>query len=55
MTDIELVSLIKKGNMDAFDELVKAYEKKVINVAYSLLSDKEDALDASQEIFVKVY
>ncbi len=55
MTDNELVSLIKKGNMDAFDELVKAYEKKVINVAYSLLSDKEDALDASQEIFVKVY
>lgn len=55
MTDIELVSLIKKGNMDAFDKLVKAYEKKVINVAYSLLSDKEDALDASQEIFVKVY
>ena len=55
MTDMELVSLIKKGNVDAFDKLVKAYEKKVINVAYSLLSDKEDALDASQEIFVKVY
>lgn len=55
MTDTELVSKIKKGDMTAFDKLVEEYNKRVINIAYSLLSDREDALDAAQEVFVKVY
>lgn len=55
MTDAELLSMVKKGNIDAFDELVKLYQKRVVNIAYSLLSDREDALDAAQEVFIKVY
>lgn len=55
MTDTELVSKIKKGDMTAFDKLVSEYNKRVINIAYSLLSDREDALDAAQEVFVKIY
>ena len=55
LTDTELVSKIKKGDMAAFDKLVEEYNKRVINIAYSLLSDREDALDAAQEVFVKVY
>ncbi|MDO4618122.1 MAG: sigma-70 family RNA polymerase sigma factor [Clostridia bacterium] len=55
MTDNELVAKIKKGDMHAFSALVKAYESKVINISYSLLSSREDALDAAQEIFVKIY
>ena len=51
MTDTELVSKIKKGDMAAFDKLVTEYNKRVINIAYSLLSDREDALDAAQEVF----
>lgn len=55
MTDSELVSRIKKGDMKAFDALVAQYSKRVANIAYSLLSDREDALDAAQEVFVRVY
>ncbi|MBQ7794598.1 MAG: sigma-70 family RNA polymerase sigma factor [Clostridia bacterium] len=55
MTDNELVAKIKKGDMSAFDELVAAYNRRVANIAYSLLSDREDALDAAQEVFVRVY
>ncbi len=55
MTDTELVAKIKKGDMNAFDELVDLYNKRVANIAYSLLSDREDALDAAQEVFIKVY
>lgn len=55
MTDAELVAKIKKGDMTAFDKLVAEYDKKVVNIAYSLLSDREDALDAAQEVFIKVY
>ncbi len=55
MTDEELVRLIKKGNKTAFDDLVNGYSSRVINIAYSLLGDREEALDAAQEIFIKVY
>lgn len=55
MTDEELVKLIKKGNKSAFDDLVNRYSSRVVNIAYSLLSDREDSLDAAQEIFIKVY
>ncbi len=55
MTDEELVRLIKKGNRSAFDDLVNRYSSRVVNIAYSLLSDQEDALDAAQEVFIKVY
>ncbi len=55
MTDIELVAKIKKGDMDAFDELVNSYSGRVANIAYSLLSDREDALDVAQEVFIKVH
>lgn len=55
MTDEELVKLIKKGNKPAFDELVNSYSGKVANIAFSLLGDREDALDAAQEVFIKVY
>ncbi len=55
MTDLELVAKIKKGDMDAFDELVNLYSKRVANIAYSLLSDREDALDAAQEVFIKIH
>lgn len=55
MTDKELIALIKKGDMSAFDEFTKMYQNRVVNIAYSLLSDREDALDAAQEVFIKIY
>lgn len=55
MTDTELLERIKAGDMSAFDALCTAYDKKVVNIAYSLLSDREDALDAAQEVFVRIY
>lgn len=51
----ELVSRLKKGDREAFNELVREYEKQIINIAYGMLSDREDALDAAQEVFVRVY
>ena len=55
LTEKELISLLKKGDRDAFNELVARYQNKVINISYNLLSDSEDALDASQEVFIKIY
>ncbi len=57
MNDNELL-LIKrsiKGDVDAFEELIKDYKKVAYNIALRVLRNKEDAEDVSQEALVKVY
>lgn len=53
--DEDLVSLIKKGDRDAFNMLVEKYQSKVINIAFGMLSSREDAYDAAQEVFIRLY
>lgn len=53
--DAELIMLCKNGDRSAFNELVETYQSKVINIAYGMLSDSDDAADAAQEVFIKVY
>lgn len=55
MSETELIKLCQEGNRDAFNDLVEKYQNQVINIAYSMLSDREDAFDAAQEVFVKIY
>ena len=55
MTDSEMIAKCKKGDREAFNELMEKYQKKVFSISYGMLSDYEDASDASQEVFVKVY
>jgi RNA polymerase sigma-70 factor (ECF subfamily) len=53
--DISLVARFKKGEERAFDELVNKHKKRIYYLAYSLTSSHADALDLSQEAFIKVY
>ena len=55
MTENEIIQKCKKGSREAFNELFSRYQSQVINIAYGMLSDREDAYDAAQEVFVKVY
>ena len=55
MTENDLIRKCKKGNREAFNALFSRYQSQVINIAYGMLSDREDACDAAQEVFVKVY
>ncbi len=55
MTDNEIIELCKKGDRDAFTALIEKYQNQVFNIAYGMLSDYEDASDAAQEVFIKVY
>lgn len=55
MTDNEIIELCRKGDRDAFNLLMQKHQDRVFGMAYSLLSDYEDAKDASQEVFIKVY
>ncbi|SHJ69295.1 RNA polymerase sigma-70 factor, ECF subfamily [Geosporobacter subterraneus DSM 17957] len=51
----ELMKGYRNGDPVAFEKLVKLYEKKIYHIAYSMLGDRDDALDITQEVFIKVY
>ena len=50
-----LVARLRAGEMDAFDELVAEYQSLVYALSFRVLGDGEDARDATQETFLKVY
>ena len=53
--DLTLVKRVRSGDQRAFRTLVERYQRKVYSVALGMLKDKEEAMDVSQEAFVKVY
>lgn len=53
--ELELVKKIKDGSIDAFSALVQIYEKKAYSFAFRMLRDKEEAEDATQEAFLRVF
>lgn len=53
--DLTLVKRVRSGDQRAFKLLVERYQKKVYAVALGMLKDREEAMDVSQEAFVKVY
>lgn len=55
MEDSELVGLCQKGDTDAFDRLFYKYRDKIYRTAYRMINNQEDALDLTQEIFLKAY
>ncbi len=50
-----LVQQAKNGDQTAFAQLVTAYEGKIYNLAYRYLGNQEDAMDASQEVFLRMF
>ena len=54
-SDQALISLIKLGDREAFNILVKRYEKKVLNILYLQLGPINELEDLAQEVFIKVF
>ena len=44
-----------KGDQQAFNKLVEAYQRPVFNLTYRMLNDPEEAADAAQETFLRAY
>lgn len=55
LDDRALVARVLEGDRDRFTELVKRYEKRVVNYVYRITHRYEEAHDLTQEIFVKVF
>ncbi len=50
-----IIKKAQKGDIAAFEELVKTYEGFVYNLALRTLRSEQDAQDAAQEVFIKVW
>lgn len=50
-----VVRAVLDGDVNAFEMLVREYEKNVYNLALRMVGNSEDAADMSQEAFIKAY
>ncbi len=53
--DRDLIGKARRGNVDAYNLLVSRWEKRIFNYLLRLVGNREDALDLSQEVFLKAY
>jgi len=53
--DLALVHASQRGEVCAFEELVKRYDRKLHRIAQHLLHNREDAEDVVQEAFLKAF
>ena len=53
--DAQDVQAAQAGDMAAFQRLFDSYKQRAYGIAYRYLNHKEDALDAVQNAFIKVY
>src|SRR6202167_5526615 len=53
--DLDLVHATKNGDVAAFEQLVKRYDRRLLRIAHSITHNTEDSQDAVQETFLKAY
>ena len=53
--DWELLALVAGGDGDAFTALVERHQDRLVGLCARWLGDREEARDAAQEVFLKVY
>jgi RNA polymerase sigma-70 factor (ECF subfamily) len=53
--DRELVSRLQAGDIIAFDNIYKKFNRKLFRFAYYILKSREDAENIVQEVFVKIW
>jgi RNA polymerase sigma-70 factor (ECF subfamily) len=54
-TDGELAGRAMNSDRAAFDELVRRYQRQAVAVSYRLLGNSHDALEVTQDAFLKAY
>jgi RNA polymerase sigma-70 factor (ECF subfamily) len=53
--DRDLIAKARRGNVDAHNVLVSRWEKRVYNYLLRLVRNREDALDLTQDVFLKAF
>jgi RNA polymerase sigma-70 factor (ECF subfamily) len=53
--EMELVKRARKGDLAAYDDLVRRYQERIYATVYHMTSNHEDANDLAQEAFIKAF
>jgi len=53
--DWHLLALAGEGDDEAFRQIVERHQDRLVRLCQRLLFDREEALDAAQEVFIKAY
>jgi RNA polymerase sigma-70 factor (ECF subfamily) len=53
--DLDLVRASKNGDVAAFEQLIKRYDRKLLRIAHHITHNREDSQDAVQEAFFKAF
>ncbi|MFH0908633.1 MAG: sigma-70 family RNA polymerase sigma factor [bacterium] len=53
--DVRLVERARIHDVQAYSELVRRYQRKIYGLVYNMTSNREDAEDLVQDVFVKAY
>jgi len=53
--DIDLIRRYVDGDLEAFEELMRAHEDRVFGICLRMLRDRDAALDVTQETFITVF
>lgn len=54
-TEQNWITQARRGDLDAFNQLVRAYQSLLYNTAYRILGDPDRAADATQEALISAY
>lgn len=55
MNDAQLVKEFRKGNIDAFNNLVEAWQQRIHRFAYRYFSSHDEAMEITQKTFIRAY
>src|SRR5262249_49909986 len=53
--DRDLIGKARRGDVEAYNLLVSRWERRIFNYLLRLVSNREDAMDLSQDVFLKAY
>jgi RNA polymerase sigma-70 factor (ECF subfamily) len=53
--DADLIRKARRGDVEAYNLLISRWEKRVYNYLLRIVANREDALDLSQDVFLKAY
>ncbi|MGH9576023.1 MAG: sigma-70 family RNA polymerase sigma factor [Terriglobales bacterium] len=53
--ELVLVEAARNGDVSAFEQLIKRYDRKIFRLAHHITQQREDAEDVLQETFLKAY
>ena len=53
--DADLIERTRKGDVESYNLLISRWEKRVYNYLLRIVNGREDALDLSQDVFLKAY